>query len=130
MCELKPPEEVRGQRILDRKAFKKEIKIPVFTLSTVNISNILPHLKKYFLKLENLKPVQSLNDSVVVHLNPFLVKKFSSFSPDVQSALMNMNLTEENLEMKTVTVGYENFSLETILRAVLPTDKEGTVCLT
>lgn len=125
MTEIKPPPEVQGQTILQKEAFKKEVEIPVFILTKVTISKVLTYLKPYFLKLENWKPVQNLNGDIEIYLNPILVKDFSSFSSDIQGELMNENLTKANLQLKKITLGYENFSLETILRAVLPLDKEG-----
>lgn len=126
MCDVtKPPEAVRGQTVLKKETFQKEIEIPVITLSKTNMSNTLKHIKKFFFKMENLKPVQNINeDFVEVHLNPHDVKDFSSFPVEVQNVLKDEQLIEE-VKMKKITICYENFSADAILRAVLPPNKEG-----
>lgn len=122
---IKPPEAVQGKTNLEKQAFQKEIEIPLLYLDKIKLSKILTHVKKYCLKLENLKPVQHSNEKVEVYLNPDLIKGFSCFSSEVQTVLRDNDLTEDHIKMKRIKVGYENFSHETILRAVLPPDKEG-----
>lgn len=122
--QIKPPEAVRGKTVLEKEAFQTEIEIPFVCLDKGKLSKVLAYIKKYCLKLENLKPVQHLNENVEIYLNPYLIKNFSSFSSDVQSLLKDDKI-EENIKMKKIIVGYQNFTHEAILRAVLPLDKEG-----
>lgn len=122
---IKPPAKVRGKTILEKNDFNVEVEIPVITINKNKVSGILPLIKKYCLKLEKLKPVQSINDNVDIYLNPGLVKDFSSFSSDVQDLLMSQSVNEECFRKKKVMFGYDNFPLESIFRAVLPPDKEG-----
>lgn len=122
---IRPPEEVRGQTVLKKQDFEKEIEIPSLCLQKTKLSKVLAPIKKYCLKLENLKPVQHLNENVEIYLNPIFVTGFSCFPSEVQSILRDNDLTEDNIKMKKLKLGYENFSHETILRAVLPPDKEG-----
>lgn len=123
---MKPPQKVRGKTLLDKHDFDMEIEIPIITANRNKISEILPHIKKYCLKLKNLKPVQNTNENNVdIYLNPDLVKDFSSFTLDVQNLLQSHTLNDKCIKPKKIMLGYEHFSLESIFRAVLPLDKEG-----
>lgn len=125
---IKPPETVRGQTVLEKRAFEKELEIPVIIVTKALLSQILVHIKKYVFKMQNIKPVQNVYENYTeVYLNPFDIKQFSSFPPEVQNKLKARNITEENFKMKKLTVYYENFTAEAVLRAVLPIDKEGKI---
>lgn len=122
---IKLPQSLRGKTILEKHDFDVEVEIPFITVNKNKVSSILPHIKKYCLKLLKLKFVQNIDEKVDIYLNPRLVRDFSSFSPEIQSVLRNENISEESIKLKKIMLGYDNFSLESIFKAVLPPDKDG-----
>nr|CAI5832585.1 unnamed protein product [Callosobruchus analis] len=123
---LKPPESVRGMRVLDRKLFDKTLEVPVITLRDTKVSSVLPVLKKYLLKVEKLKPIQHVNtEEILIYLNPMTVERWESIPEDVKEKLYSEHIKDEYFKKIPYTFKYENFTAEEILRAVLPSDKEG-----
>lgn len=127
---LKPPEAVRGITNLDKNLFEKHLKISFLSLTDIKPTAVLPLVKKYLLKLENFKPVRhEVDETITIFLNPQTINEWSDFPNETQSALKNLSIGESNLKKKDVTLGYENFSAESILKAVLPSDKEGRLTI-
>ncbi|KAJ8939391.1 hypothetical protein NQ314_011137 [Rhamnusium bicolor] len=122
---LKPPEIVRGITELDKKLFEKKIKVTCLNLTGIKMSAILPLVKKYLLKLDNLKPIQHNNEDITIWLNPQRIKEWSNFPAEVQNALQDLSVNKSNLITKEYLLKYENFTAEDMFRAVLPTDTEG-----
>ncbi|XP_060534194.1 tRNA (guanine(37)-N1)-methyltransferase isoform X2 [Cylas formicarius] len=123
---LKPPVEVAGLKELDKQKFEKRIEVPVLNVRNLKVSSVLPHVKKHLLKLEKFKPVK---DSLVF-LNPELVNQWSDIPEEIRQNLEGHNLSENHLERREITLTYENYSAETVFRAVLPQDKEQTSSFT
>ncbi|KAJ3641117.1 hypothetical protein Zmor_027636 [Zophobas morio] len=122
---LKPPEHVSGLTTLNKSLFEKTVTLPCLVIKDVKISSVLPHVKKFLLKLDNFKPVRNISENEAhIYLNPDLVTRWSDLSADTPL------LTESNLQMQTCTLTYDNFSLESVFRAVLPPQIEGTSSFT
>ncbi|XP_018573103.1 tRNA (guanine(37)-N1)-methyltransferase [Anoplophora glabripennis] len=123
---LKPPESVRGITKLDKDLFQKTLNIAYLSLTDVKPALVLPLIRKYLLKLDNFKPVQHEDENTtIIFLNPQNVAAWSDFPPKTQSALKDVSVEESNLKSRDVTLKYDNFNAETVLKAVLPPDKEG-----
>ncbi|XP_018328107.1 tRNA (guanine(37)-N1)-methyltransferase [Agrilus planipennis] len=123
---LNPPDHVRGMTILDKSKFNKMINVPVIKIRGLKVSDVLPFLKNYLLKLEKFQPVTTTNNSEVhVLLNPEIIKGWLDILLEDRESLELINVKEENLDFHMFTLTYENFSANTILKAVLPVDKEG-----
>lgn len=125
---LSPPDTIRGLKKLDKSLFKKEIQVCALYLNhqSNNISKIMPHLKKYLLKMENLKPIQTQNsdNTKYVLLNPIYVKAWSDFTENDKSALLDLGLNDEHLKTIDFTIQYENWKPDELLKYILPEDKE------
>nr|CAH7750099.1 unnamed protein product [Callosobruchus chinensis] len=123
---LKPPESVRGMKVLDRNLFEKTLEVPVLALKDIKVSSVLPVLKKYLLKVEKLKPIQHVDtEEIFIYLNPTIVQQWESIPEDVRQSLYSEQIKDEYFKKISYTFKYENFTAEEILRAVLPPDKEG-----
>lgn len=123
---LKPPERVAGLKILDKNLFKKDITVPCLIFKNVKISSLMPIVKQYLLKIDNFKPIQNVAEGEShVYLNPELVKTWQDLALETQKLLSDLKLNERNLKFKTQTLNYENYSIESIFRSVLPPDIEG-----
>lgn len=128
---LKPPEEVYLMKDLNRSAFEKVVNVPVLNIGDVKVSTILPLVKKFLLKIENFKPItHDDEESACMYLNPHLIETWADLPEDVRINLENLKLTQVDLKIKGLKLSYENFNAETVLRAVLPKDKEGVSSFT
>lgn len=116
--------ESRGMTILDREKFRKTIKIPTIEVDDNHINKVLPHLKEKLLKLNNFKPVQSINNGGLkrVHLHPNIVKD----NDDLPNELKNLKITgATELSWANVELTYDNWKAEDLLKAILPINEEG-----
>ncbi|KAK2588695.1 hypothetical protein KPH14_001588 [Odynerus spinipes] len=118
---LVPPVSVRGMTCLDRDAFVTAVEVPSLKLYKVTISKFMPVLKKYLLKIRNLKPVQTVDDGIIIYLDPKVVTKFE----DITETDRNLLKDQYKYFGKTqLTLKYENWKSDDILRSVLPEEIE------
>lgn len=123
---LKPPESVYGMTTLDKSKFQKEVNVCCLNLKNVNLSKLIPHLKKYLLKMECFKPVQNINnDSFCIYLHPEKVSKWEDIEDTDRQKLAELGVMKENIENKKLIIAFENYSADAILKAVLPANQEG-----
>lgn len=116
-----PPVSVRGMTRLDRDSFTSTILVPCVKLGPVKLSVITPTLKKYILKLKNIKPIQSKENQTIVYLDP---KKVASMN-DLDSADVEILKNYiDDIERVELTLKYENWQSDDILKAVLPENVE------
>lgn len=121
---LKPPEIVRGLKQLNKQLFQKQITVQYLEVKNNKLSNIVPLVKSFLLKLEKFKPIETLqNDGTNVYLNPEMVSAWHSLPESVIKSLNAESITENNLKSKQFTLNYDHFSIEDIFRSVLPTDE-------
>ncbi|XP_042877112.1 tRNA (guanine(37)-N1)-methyltransferase-like isoform X2 [Penaeus japonicus] len=121
---LLPPLSVRGMQELNREAFQKTITVPQVIVESRVISQALKKVKRYLLKLEKLKPVETTEDNPEMKrilLNPLLVKDINDIKVCLQEMLES---GEATVEMRDVVLNYDNWKAEDILRAVLPENQE------
>ncbi|XP_045618811.2 tRNA (guanine(37)-N1)-methyltransferase isoform X1 [Procambarus clarkii] len=121
---LSPPAIVRGMTVLDKKLFQSKISVPCLVVKNSEINKAHKCLKKYLLKFQKFKCVmddENDPDKKVLLLNPLLVRSFE----DVQGVLMNTCGIEATFNYKEITLKYENWKAEAILKAVLPENQEG-----
>lgn len=114
MCSLLPPDGVRGMRIFSIDKFTKSITVPVIVVDTNNVETANKVLKNYIIKLNNFKSVRKgPNDcECAFFLDP---AKFSSCH-DLDLCFVS----DENLNHIEIELGYNNWTHDEILRAVLP----------
>lgn len=118
---LSPPECIRGMKILDKEQFRKNVKVPVIILGDVVVSKVLPCVKKYLLKLENLKPLQTIDDQKCVLLNPMFVENFG----DIESEeLKTVGISESSFKIVDYELNYDHWKPDEILKCILPEDKD------
>lgn len=126
---LKPPQQ--NGTILSKSMLEKSIATCCLKFCDVKISDIVPILKKYLLKMENFKPVQSdENGNTVIYLNPEIVTSWTDLVPEDRDKLENVSISERNVENISLILKYENYSAESLFRAFLPDDKEGVSSFT
>lgn len=117
---LFPSAQVKGLNVLDKTLFTKTVQVPCVQVGKEAVSQVIPILKKYLLKLENFKAVQSDDSGALLYLNPDLVKEWRFLCNDDVKALSLLGLSSENLTSKDLTLTYDNYSHDTILKSVLP----------
>ncbi|RZC27640.1 tRNA (guanine(37)-N1)-methyltransferase [Asbolus verrucosus] len=128
---LKPPDHVCGQTVLNKTLFEKTITVPCLVVKGVKISTVIPIVKKYLLKLENFKPVKTINEQEAeIFFNPELVNNWNDLSVEDQKSLQELSFNENNLVDRSHTLTYENYNVESILRAILPKNVEGSSSFT
>lgn len=139
MDEITPPAEVRGMKSLDREKFTMVKSIPTIMLHQSKLPPAVEILKKYFLKLENFRPLQPFPESYLTiydlenidtakyklaYLNPALIKNWNDFEPATITDLKGHDLLKEHFRYHDLQIKYENWKCEEILKAILPVDKE------
>lgn len=117
---LVPLVSVRGMTSLDRDAFTKVVNIPILKLLNIaTMSDVMPIIKKYILKLPNFKPHQKAFDEIIVYLNPNIVTKFEDIAEIDRNSLAGQYKCFDKM---TVKLKYSNWRYDEILRSVLPED--------
>lgn len=116
---LVPPVSVRGMTCLDRDAFTTVVNIPTL-LCDIAISKNMHVLKKYLLKICNFKPIRKESENqVLVYLNPNVVRKFEDITENDRKLLADHY---EYFRTKSITIKYDNFRRDEILKSILPED--------
>jgi tRNA (guanine37-N1)-methyltransferase len=112
------PSKVLEMPELNREKFRKTIQVPQinFDPKIVNIQEITPVLKPFYLKMERLKPVQK----EIILLNPNAVKCFE----DLPSKLKDIRISAGNFQYGELTLTYDNFRCDEIIKAILPDNLE------
>nr|CAD7261662.1 unnamed protein product [Timema shepardi] len=145
---LFPPLSVRGMKKLDRTKFIKQISVPWLEIEACKVGKAMKYLKKYVLKLEKFKPLQIIapytNELVAINdqrptvpnpltenntkkkliLNPLLVISFDSLEENHIIELENINISKENLHFSELTLTYDNWRADEVLKSILPEDKD------
>lgn len=113
------PNKVLGISELDREKFQKSIQVPQVSYNSkeINIHELTPLLKSFYLKMEKLKPMQK----ETILLNPNLVKDFEDLPV---SKLKDIGITRSNFKFGELTLTYENFRCDEVIKAVIPDDLE------
>lgn len=123
---LKPPPVVREMKVLDKTLFKKTIEVVYVNTDSNSLSRIMPYLKKYLLKMPNFKSVQSEGVSNAhILLNPERVKKWTDIEYSDRQSLELLGVSDSSTGTKPLTLCYDNYSAEDVLKSVLPTDQDG-----
>ena len=118
---LVPPASVRGMTLLDRDAFTRTVKVPSFRLQDVDLSKVMPTLKKYILKMPKVKPVVSLEKDTIAYLDPKKVETLEDFPDSDREIFESYNAEFSNIELN---LSYENWKLDDVLKAILPEEIE------
>lgn len=134
---LCPPNTVRGQTVLDKDLFEKNVSVSCIVANTTpsNISAIIKCLKKYLLKLEHFKPIETTKQEngleTIVYLCPKKVTHWEDISEEDRLLLKDNNITVVNYSNnKDLVLHYENYTCADILRAILPEHEEGMASFT
>lgn len=121
------PVGVRGMKVLDREKFLRNVSVPILKVAEERLSKITPICKNYFLKFENFKPVQSLEEessTKCIHLNPEKVTEWEDISAEDRVSLSQHDVNENNFATKEIQLSYDNWKYEAIFKAVLPENEE------
>ncbi|XP_011306381.1 tRNA (guanine(37)-N1)-methyltransferase isoform X2 [Fopius arisanus] len=116
---LTPPSSVKGMTFLKREEFTYVVDVPYVQLTKVSQKEFMAVIKKYLLKLRRWKPVQQMEDRLIVYLNPEVVESFEDFDEKAREILKKYT---DVIEKKRITINYENWTADTILGAVIPED--------
>ncbi|XP_068216179.1 tRNA (guanine(37)-N1)-methyltransferase [Palaemon carinicauda] len=122
---LLPPASVKGMTTLDREAFVKKISVPFVRVKSENVHCALKCLKKLMLKIDKLKPVQTDADNPdkkIVLLNPLLVKSVDDIKKEFDEV---SSQGAADFLSKEITLCYENWKAEDIIKSILPENQEG-----
>lgn len=120
-----PPSTVNGMKILDKKQFSKTVYVPHIIASIDNLPKVLKVVKKYLLKVPNCTPVESIDGTSQkkILLDPTKFKNCLEASE--REKLENVGIKEDDVKMCSINLTYDNWTAESILKAVLPADQEG-----
>lgn len=122
------PVGVRGMTVLDRNNFLRTVQVPVIKVKGDGLSKISQLCKAHYLKLENFKPVQeSGSDDEFkkhIHLNPEQITQWLDIEEKNRMALIELGINENNFCFKEVKLGYDNWTFNTIFKAVLPENED------
>lgn len=107
MTELKP------------EAFNTVVDVPCFEADSKLVGDVLKHVRKQLLKLPNFKPVREASDSTkkLFLLDPCKVRGYEDLTEEARRALSACGVSE--LARQDVSLCYENWTAEEVLRAVL-----------
>ncbi|KAK3913866.1 tRNA (guanine(37)-N1)-methyltransferase [Frankliniella fusca] len=121
---LMPPSTVHGMKILHKSQFSKTVSVPHIICSIDNLPETLKAVKKYLLKVPNLTPVENVEGMTQkrILLDPIKIKCLETSE---REKLENVGIKEENIQMCDINLTYENWTAESILKAVLPAGQEG-----
>lgn len=120
---LLPPAGVRGMKVLDREKFLRNIEVAFLKVTEHDVAIIRSHCIDYFLKIENFKPVQSLEDAnfkKCIFLNPDKIRVWTDIPEEDRTALSKCGIDITNFDIKEIQISYENFKHNAIFNAVLP----------
>ncbi|RUS70568.1 hypothetical protein EGW08_021667 [Elysia chlorotica] len=134
--DLTPPLAVRGMTQLQREAFVKSVKVPGFKVPKKEIGNSQKAWKPLVLKLPGLKPVAELSDNdphkdshSLILLDPEKLTT-GSLSQQQVEMLERLGLNTKKPDKFEVKLGYENWSVADVIRAVLPSEVENVTSFT
>ncbi|MCL4127523.1 UNVERIFIED_CONTAM: hypothetical protein GTU68_019094 [Idotea baltica] len=123
--DLQPPSTVRNMTSLDKSAFTKVITVPSITIHIDHLSKTIKKSKKYFLKFCKFNSVVTPNgneESRQILLNPALIKS----EEDIKTLMdIDLEVIKGKFSSAEVTVNYENWKCDQVLRSVLPENMEG-----
>lgn len=116
--ELSPLECVRGMKELDRNGFERKVVVPGLKIDAKHCSILLKQLNKCLLnqpKLRNIVPdTEDNSKKKIVLLNPKVL-----LTEGDEELLKKCNCERVQYEL---SVGYEYWNSDQVLRAVLPED--------
>lgn len=121
------PVGVRGMTVLDRSKFNRAVLVPVLRVAEDSLAKITKCVKPYYLKLENFRPVQSIDEEPskkCVFLHPEKITKWEDIPDTTREHFQECEVNEQNFGMKEINLEYQNFSFHTIFKAVLPEDED------
>lgn len=122
-AQIWPPKHVFDMKTLDPDQFRKTINLPFVVATNEHLPTASKALKPYFLKIQNLKPVQRFQtDQHKILLNPDLVcEELSSRVKELRSKKVLVDSTTDgDFEHENFELKYENFTYHMVLRAILP----------
>lgn len=120
---LLPPVGVRGMKVLDREKFLRNVEVPILKVTEQKLDTVVKICKKYFLKMENFKAVQNLQNSsfkICIFFNPDKINDWTDISEEDRTALGKQDIDKSNFDIKVIQLSYENFKYDEIFKAVLP----------
>ncbi|BFF96704.1 tRNA (guanine(37)-N1)-methyltransferase [Drosophila madeirensis] len=120
--ELLPPASVRGMRELQRDEFQKRVQIPRLRVPESQVQLVIPLVKKFLLKMEHLHPVRAVDKSREILLHPIPIQGWESLPTE---DLQKQQVTQEHFCFDELELNYENWSVNDILKSVLPEEEEG-----
>uniref|UniRef100_A0A6V7L5G4 tRNA (guanine(37)-N1)-methyltransferase n=1 Tax=Bracon brevicornis TaxID=1563983 RepID=A0A6V7L5G4_9HYME len=106
---------------LDREKFTSTFQVHSLELKNLPVCEIMPVLKKYLLKFKHWKSVEKSGNGLVVYLDPEKIETFDDFDEKDRIHLLKY---VNRMEKRDLTLKYENWSADAILRAILPDDVE------
>ncbi|GFN82898.1 tRNA (guanine(37)-n1)-methyltransferase [Plakobranchus ocellatus] len=129
-----PPHEVRGLTKLTRAAFAKSVKIPGLKVPKKEIARSQKIWKPLVLKLAALKPIAELSDRDPLKESHSLIlldpRKLKDLSTQQIEMLEGLGLNMEKPDQFEVELGYENWSVADVMRAVLPCEMDNVTSYT
>lgn len=115
-----PPKTVRGAKILNKEAFKTIINLSALRIEAKKCSLFLKNLSKCLLnqpRMKNIVPDVNAKDKKILLLNP--EKSLENLGKHDREFAERHGAEETTYDL---VLGYENWTAEQVLRAVLPAE--------
>lgn len=117
---LSPPNTVKGMKILDKEAFRTTINLPALRIEAKKCSLFLKQLNKCLLnqpRMRNIVPDVSETSKKILLLHP--MKSVKTLEEQDRKFAQSQGAEETTYDL---VVGYEHWTSEQVLRAVLPAE--------
>ena len=119
-----PPVSVRGMTVLDKDKFNQVVELPMIQIPNEKLNDILKIFKKFLLKLSKFKPVRdnpNNSDSKLIVLDPVNFKSSTDLEKIIDDS---KHITNISLNYNSTELTYDNWSHQSIFKAVLPENNE------
>lgn len=113
------PSIVKGATELDRNQFKQSVQIPCIVLPVGEIRS--SNWKEFLLILPALKNVRELEPPTKTHKRILFDPTSIKTKEDLIDKLPQIKkYIEDSFELIEIEIGYENYSIEQVIKAILP----------
>ncbi|XP_067931767.1 tRNA (guanine(37)-N1)-methyltransferase-like [Watersipora subatra] len=118
---LSPPSEVKGMQCLDRSAFRKKVDVVSLAVEENKVGALNRHLRKHTVCMRNLKNIRVDTDGRRCFLlHPDIFSSVDEAKEILSKTEFSEMLNEAEYRLVELNIGYENWTAEEVLRAVLP----------
>jgi len=121
------PTNIKGMKVLDRDAFTLSVNVTGMKVPVQSVAVVRQRYKHLLLKVPKLQPIAELRDDDVnrnTHrlflFSPSQVQQAGAFTEGDRTFLSKNGVDLASIEQHSVKLGYDNFSYDDVLDAILP----------